>query len=134
MVSNIEIDKKENSCILSINPKIYSLDVIYSAAYVFLDKAYLLLDGDPETEIIVKLKPKEEYSLEKLGDEFNNELINYSYYKVQSMKNQRIREAIIQRALLTNEMASKDTGADYKEDPQSIAVSWEEKYSKKTSE
>ena len=29
----------------NINPKVYVLETVYSAAYVFLDRAYILLDG-----------------------------------------------------------------------------------------
>jgi len=130
MVSNLEIDKESNSCIISVNPKMYSLDVIYSAAYVFLDKAYVLVDGDPNEEVIVELKPKEEYDLEKLGREFNNELINYANYKDFSIKNKNIREIIIQRALLTNDSSLVEESKRI-EDPLGIAIPWQEKYGKK---
>ena len=78
-----KIEKKDvmeiqgDSVVLSINPKLYALETVYSAAYVFLDRAYILLDGDPEKEILVKLKPKQKEDLDKLGGEFFNELINY---------------------------------------------------------
>lgn len=102
-INNLEIDKKGGYLIVSINPKIYPLEVIYSAAYVFLDQAYLLIDGNPEEEIFVQLKPKNrKEDLEKLGNEFNNELVNYSVYVVQAVRNQPLRKAIIERALLTN--------------------------------
>lgn len=101
-ISNIEVNKKEGYLIISINPKIYPLEVIYSAAYVFLDRAYLLIDGNPEEEIFVQMKPKGNEDMEKLGLEFNNELVNYSVYVVQATRNQPLRKAIIERALLTN--------------------------------
>lgn len=139
--ANLEIDKKENQVTVSVNPKIYSADVIYSAAYVFLDKAYVLVDGDPEDEIIVQLKPKNPYDLEKLGREFNNELLSYSFYKTQAEKNTAVREAMIQRVLVTNdpslakqteEPESKELKEEnYKKDPLSIAIPWEEKHKKK---
>lgn len=138
----MEIREKEGCILISINPRIYSLDVIYSAAYVFLDKAYLLLDGDPQKKIVVELRPKEKSksNLEKLGREFNNELLNYATYKEQSERNASIRQAIVQRALLTSEMVEQaeqteqDLGEDldYLEDPDGIAIPWEEKYGKKT--
>ena len=102
-INNLEIDKKGGYLIVSINPKIYPLEVIYSAAYVFLDKAYLIIDGDPEEEIFVQMKPKSsKENLERIGNEFNNELVNYSVYVVQAVRNQPLRKAIIERALLTN--------------------------------
>ncbi|UCC91388.1 MAG: hypothetical protein JSV39_03685 [Candidatus Aenigmatarchaeota archaeon] len=102
-INNLEIDKKGGYLIVSINPKIYPLEVIYSAAYVFLDKAYLIIDGNPKEEIFVQMKPKEgKKVLEELGNEFNNELVNYSVYVVQAVRNQPLRKAIIERVLLTN--------------------------------
>ena len=54
METNLKV--KKGFVILTVNPKIYPLETVYSAAYTFLDKAYILLDGDPKKEIIVKLK------------------------------------------------------------------------------
>ena len=135
MKNNIQINK--DHCIIDINPKIYALDVIYSAAYVFIDKAYIILDGDPKKKITVLLKPKEDYDLEKLGMEFNNELLNYAQYKEKNTQNKPIREAIIQRALITNDPSLIDDGVfdddeldDFLDDPEGIAIPWEEKYGK----
>lgn len=94
---------KDNAACLSVNPKVYPLDVVYAASYVFIDKAYVILDGDPHNEILVELRLKGEGDLEKLGYEFYNELLNYAMYKTRSAQNQNVREAIIKRALLTAE-------------------------------
>ena len=134
----IKINQKEGFVALFLNPKVYPLDVIYSAAYVFLDRAYILLCGDPKKRVVVDLKPKNNYDLKKLGREFNNELLNYAFYKKQSEKTKNIRESIIQRALLTNdpslaeESLDTDDDLDYLEDPEGIAIPWEEKYGKKS--
>jgi len=102
-ISNVELDRKNKFFIVSVNPKIYPLEVIYSAAYVFLDKAYVLIDGNPDEEIFVQMKPKDKKEdLERLGNEFNNELVNYAFYVVQAVRNQPLRKAIIERALMTN--------------------------------
>ena len=123
-----KIDIKDGFVVLEINPKVYDLEVIYSAAYVFLDNTYVLLDGDPETNIIVKLKPKEEQDLEKLGMEFFNELVNHTDYKNRAEKAKGITEMILQRALITNDpsLAKKR-----EEDPKEIMVPWEEKHENK---
>jgi His-Xaa-Ser system protein HxsD len=135
---NMEIDKKKEVVSISINPKIFPLDVIYSAAYVFLDKAYVIIDGDPEEEIVIELKPKDaSIELETLGREFNNELLNYSAYKVQSEKNASIRQLIIQRALFTNDSElekifnAESSDESYLDDPEGIAIPWEEKFGEK---
>jgi His-Xaa-Ser system protein HxsD len=133
--SNLEIHEKEEYVLISINPKIYPLEVVYSAAYVFLDRAYLLLDGNPDQEIIVELRPKIKCNLEEIGREFNNELLNYATYKKYAEKNDSIRQAIVHRALLTNsndesEDIEEISEEDYTKDPEGIAIPWEEKYGK----
>lgn len=139
MVSDIKIDKEW--AILNINPRVYDLETIYSAAYVFLDKAYILLDGDPKKEILVKLKPKNTENPEKLGNEFFNELINYSDYQKRAKKTKEIREMLLQRALITNDPSALENDEefnkilndleddeDFLDDSEGIAVPWEEKY------
>ncbi|MAE42724.1 His-Xaa-Ser system protein HxsD [Candidatus Woesearchaeota archaeon] len=127
-----------DSVILSINPKLYHLEVIYSASYVFLDKAYVFLDGDPEKEILVTLKPKENIDLEKLGGEFFNELVNYADYRTRAKQTQKIREVLLQRALFTNDPI-KQTSPEFDDlikgleddkfdDTDDIAIPWDEKY------
>jgi His-Xaa-Ser system protein HxsD len=145
----IDTDKKENFCILKLNPKIYSLDVIYCAAYVFIDKAYVIIDGDPDKVIEVLLKPKQTYDLRKLGLEFYNELLNYSAYDKMNKQNKMIRDTLLQKALLSLDYGAvqeqvvktaedeiekelqkieKDIVADVKD----IALPWEEKYGQKS--
>ena len=71
-----------------------------SAGYLFLDRCYVLVDGDPMEEIVIELRPKDASSdLLTLGRELNNELINYANYQIQALKNAKIREAILQRVL-----------------------------------
>jgi len=127
IIDNMELNRKENYVIISVNPKIYSLPIVYSAAYVFLDKAYVILDGDPKEEILVKLRPKKGQDLETLGREFNNELLNYAFYAVQSERTKSIRNAIVQRALLTHAQSEESNQPEFIEDPENIAKPWKEK-------
>jgi His-Xaa-Ser system protein HxsD len=137
MQKNIIING-DGSCKVSVNPKIYPLDVIYSAAYVFIDKAYIILDGDVNKKVDVMLKPKKEYDLNKLGFEFSNELLSYSFHKKQSESGKAVKEAILQRALITNDPSIIDDDSLFDDeldeifdDPEGIAIPWEEKYGKK---
>lgn len=121
MINNMEVHKKEGYVIVSVNPRIYSLDILYSAAYVLLDKAYLIIDGDPNEEILIEIRPRENgLDLETLGRELNNELINYAVYKLRSDRNKNIRNAIVQRAFDTNNVCDQK-GSDNEE----IAVPWD---------
>lgn len=130
--SNVEIYEDKNFATLEINPEIFSLEVIYSAAYTFLDKAYFMFEGDPEEEIILKLKPKKDSAdLEEMVYNVQNELVNYAVYVIQASRNQQVRNAIISRALYTNGVEYHDkeqeerTGEDLiVEDEKGIAETW----------
>ena len=134
MDSNIKINKEDGSVLISVNPEIYPLAVIYSAAYVFTEKAYIILDGNPHEEVLVQIKAKNKKDNPKtLADEFGNELLNYAVYKSQSEKNKEIRKAILQRVLLTNIKVKpqKDDFQnikedDYKKDPEGILKPFKE--------
>jgi len=157
MKGNLEVNKEGGYVLVSVNPKIYPTDIVLSSAYIFTDSCYVLVDGDPREEIIVELRPKNENDdLEEIGRKFNNELINYANYAVQVIKNERMRNAIIERVLMTNsaEVFEKDDyqdergyqeANDYKkveedypeedesfelDDPEKIAIPWSEKYGK----
>jgi len=130
-VQNFEVDMKANAVMISINPKIYPLEVIYSAAYMFLDRAYAVIDGDPETEIIVQLKAKAKEDLEKMALEFHNELVNYAVYVVQAARTSEIRNAIVKKALAVAgdaEAADEDEQEcecnDPVDDPLGISKPW----------
>ncbi|MCK5449251.1 His-Xaa-Ser system protein HxsD [Candidatus Pacearchaeota archaeon] len=135
----MEIHHEDNFVLIEINPEIYLLEVVYSAAYVFLDRAYIRLDGDADKKIIVELRPKEDYSLEQLKNEFNNELLNYAFHKSQIENSGDIRNILMQRALfipeinkiekddLLNEEFSGDPNEIFSlEDSSENEVPWEE--------
>lgn len=138
MQGNLEINKKECYVSISVNPKIYPLDIVLSSAYLFTDSCYVLVDGDPNEELLVELRPKDKKDdVEIIGRNFNNELINYANYAVQAIKNQKLREAILNRVLLTNieeqEIIEKSNAYLEKEkkfefkEPEEIAALWDEK-------
>jgi len=130
--NNFKSKVSKNQIIIKVNPKIYPLEAIYGAAYVFLDRAYLFLDGNPEKEVIVTLKGKEkmtERKLKNLAGEFYNELLNCALRQKISQNNQKIREYIVSQALLSAIEEEKEE--EWQKDPLGIAVPWEEKYGKK---
>jgi His-Xaa-Ser system protein HxsD len=128
--SNISV--KSGKIEVSINPKIYPVDIVYSAAYVFLDKAYVLLKGDPKKEIIAELIPKaamNSLQMEEFGMEFNSQLLNYATYKDYSNKNIEVKKMIMHEiftSLGADSIPAKDI-----DDPEGILIPWEEKYGKK---
>lgn len=133
--NNIRLDKENQVCFISVNPKIYPLETIYSASYVFLDKAYIQLDGNPGSEIIIRILPKNNKDLEKIGHEFMNELMNYADYITRQESTKRIREILMQRVLLTNDpsLINQDennyilkTKEETIDDPDDIHIPWED--------
>ena len=135
----IKISKKKNQLLISLNPKIYPLEAVYGACYVFIDRAYLFLDGNPRKKIKVFIKGKEELNskeLEKLAGEFKNEILNYTLRLSIAKNTKKIRETIVEKALfsaLPHEeiVAEEKEEKVFEEDPLGIAVPWEEKYGKK---
>ncbi len=99
---NVELHRKKNFALVSINPKIYSLGVIFSAAYVLLERAFIVIDGNPNDQIIVSLKPKKGKNIEEIANEFNEQLINFAVNFEQSERTQRIREEFIKQAFLAH--------------------------------
>ena len=141
MVKNgksLKIKKKKNQLLISLNPKIYPSEAVYGACYVFIDRAYLFLDGNPEKEIKVFIKGKEGLNskkLEKLAGEFKNELLNYTLRLTIAKNTKKIRETIVERALFSalphkEIIAEEEEEKVFEEDPLGIAVPWEEKYGK----
>jgi His-Xaa-Ser system protein HxsD len=129
-LGNIEIDEKEGFAVFSVNAGIYDDKIVSSAAYIMLDKAFIILDGDPKTTIKVEIrKKKPEQDIKKLVEEFNDELLNYKVYHTQSEKNKNIREMILQRVLMTNNpeyFEDKKEKEEAVEDPEKISKKWDE--------
>ena len=93
--------KDRNSTIIKLNPKLYSMQIIYSSAYAMLDKAYIILDGNPETEIIVNIFQKNNEGIEKLKQRFYDELVNYGNYYNSINRDKEIVKMILERALFS---------------------------------
>lgn len=87
---------------LKVDTTFYPLTTIYSAGYVFLDRAYLYLDKDSKDKVVIWLfwKNKRE-NLKKLGMDFYNELINYAHYFSSLKANAEAIKMLMQRALFS---------------------------------
>jgi len=102
-----DFEYKEGELIININPKVYSLDMVYATAYAYLDRYYFLFDGNPDTEIVVKVSGKKKNDIQEVaklqwfGNEFMNELISISNYFKQLELNKDVVNAVLQRALFS---------------------------------
>ncbi len=95
---NFETDEKQSLVLVSVNPKIFSLPVIFSAAYWMMDKAFVVIDGSPETQVVVSLRPRKNQKLEELARLFNDELLNYAVNAEETKKTESLRNELIKQA------------------------------------
>ncbi len=139
-------DAANATATLSLDTGLYPLDVVYSASYALIDRAYVLLDkvvaGDRGSRILVHLRgkrPLDQAGLEALSGEFGNELLSQALRRKIVKANGHIIEEIVTTAIAgavgatlpKDFMAQEDEDdLDFLDDPLGIAVPWEEKFKK----
>jgi len=100
--SQIEtLDSATSSLTLSLDVGLYPRDILYAAAYVFLDRAYVLLDR-VESRFVVHLRgkrPLDEATLQAMAGEFENELLAQALRHQVVDANQRIIEDVVAVAI-----------------------------------
>jgi His-Xaa-Ser system protein HxsD len=101
-IDNIELHKQENFALVPVNPKIFPLGVVFAACYVMLEKAFFVVDGNPEEQILVSIRPKKGKKLEAVARDFSEQLINFAVNFDQSERTKNIREEFIKQAFLTH--------------------------------
>jgi His-Xaa-Ser system protein HxsD len=141
----MSVDLGEGAVTLTIDEAVYPLPAVYGAAYVFIDRCYVLIDRPRAGQHRVTLAAKEAGQddgagavLGALVGEFANELLSCAWRHQITTDNRATLEAVTSQALAgalgspsLDDLASFDFGDDALEDPLGIAVSWEEKYKKK---
>lgn len=138
---------------VQVDQSIYSLEVIMGAAYVFVDRCFLLLDRTADGRVNVAFTPKPGAApevVESIAGEFQNELLAQALRARLGERHEKVREALVARALFgaapeqapsapapaTDEQLGLEArflpaaDDDYLEDPLGIAVPWEEKFAK----
>ncbi len=135
------LDAAASTMTLSLDMGLYPRDVLYAAAYVFLDRAYVLLDR-VDSRYTVRLRGKQkldETALRAMAGEFSNELLAQALRLRVAKANQKIIEDITtlaiagaggapsgerDPALVDMEQPGEDGFLD---DPLGIATPWEAK-------
>lgn len=98
-MTNVQIDTldpQSSTMTLSLDQDLYPVDILYAAAYVFLDRAYVLLDKS-DTRYLVHLRGKQaldEAALRAMSGELANELLAQALRHRVVKANQRIIEGI----------------------------------------
>lgn len=125
---------------VTLPAKLYSLECIFGAAFIYLDRAYIRLEEGAKKGVQVLIKGRDQLDdagLEALCGEFLNELVNQSIRQEISKSNNKLREYIVAKALFSAEDSQEDDfldllggddDAEMLDDPLGIATPWEEKY------
>ena len=117
-----EVNKKEGFVMVKVNKQIFPIDLIYNAAYMILDRAYVILDSSPGYIVYVLLRPRTfKGELEELGRIFYDELVSTAFQTVQFVRNQGMRE-VLMRSLVEEETDEADINE------KDIATLWEDKF------
>ncbi len=132
---------------LQVDTGLYPVESILGTAYVFIDRCYVFLDRLPDGKVRVSLtaKPGTASPLGDVAGDFQNELLAQALRLRIAARHEKVREAIVARALFgaapeLPRAAPDDAqlgiepqhlpseGDDFLDDPLGIAVPWEEKY------
>src|SRR5690242_1449098 len=95
------LDAATSTLTLSLDIGLYPREVLYAAAYVFLDRAYVLLDR-AESRFVVHFRakhPVEAATLQAMAGEFENELLAQALRHQVVDANQRIIEDVVAVAI-----------------------------------
>jgi His-Xaa-Ser system protein HxsD len=141
-------DLAAGSVTLTVDAAVYPLEAVYGAAYIFIDRCFVLLDRPKAGSVAVTLAPKkgaaEAEVLRQMAGEFANELLTQAWRQKIVEENRVILETVTTQALAgalahstpaepsLDDLASFDFTEEAFDDPLGIAMSWEEKYKKKT--
>ena len=140
------VDLGEGRATIDLDAGLYPLEAVYGAAYVFIDRCYVLLDRPEPTKLRVLLSPKRPDAdvaaqLRDMVGELANELLSAAWRHQITQENRARIEAVTLSAISgamgppsLDDLESFDFTEEAFEDPLGIAMSWEEKYSKKKSD
>ena len=138
-------DPAEGSVTVIADASVYPIEAVYGAAYIFIDRCYVLIDKAREGAFSVTLTPKAAgataETLRAMVGEFANELLSQAWRQKILEENRVILEAVTTQALAgamgpptIDDLASFDFSEEGFDDPLGIAMSWEEKHKKKGDE
>lgn len=141
------LDAANHRVTLSLDIGLYPIDVVYGAAYVFIDRCFVLLDkqesgGTGVSRYLVHLRGKTAATpaqLQAFSGEFSNELLSQALRRKIVKANQKIIEEITTQAIAgaaggslpSDFLDAGDADMDFLDDPLGIAVPWEDKFKKK---
>jgi His-Xaa-Ser system protein HxsD len=140
--SEFAVFEAGGSASLRLDASLYPIGAVYAAAYVFIDRCYVLLDKPDDAHVRVTLSWKKGEpppgALRALAGELANELLSAAWRAQIAQESRAVIEAATARALSgamgppsLDDLESFEFGQEAFDDPLGIAMSWEEKYAKK---
>ncbi|MBR9680934.1 MAG: hypothetical protein GOU98_03870 [Candidatus Altiarchaeota archaeon] len=140
----IQVNEEKKLVTVTVNPLVFPIDLVYNAAYLLMDRSYIILDGSPSEKIYVIMKPRTyKGDLVDLGRMFYDELVASAFHAVQFVRNKEMREALMSSIAPATEScdcgdenctdnknkgATKDDEDDEEFDEKDIATIWEDKF------
>lgn len=135
----VEVDLHEATAVVQLDASLYPLPAVYGAAYVFIDRCYVLLDRPADGRVRVTLASKDPTptpeALRALVGELANELLACAFRHQLAQDNRVLVETVTMQAMAgamgppsLADLADFDFTDDALDDPLGIAQSWEEKH------
>lgn len=135
--ADFDFELSERQIRFVVDEQLYPRDAVYGAAYIFIDRCYVLLDRPADQRVAVRLRtkgPSTEAELEALAGEFANELLNQVLRVRLGESTARIREYYMARAFFSTDQKStidqllaELDAEEMAEAPLEVAVPWERK-------
>ena len=127
----------ERSVAFNVDESVFSLDAVYGAAYLFVDRCWVFFTRPQEGVVGVNLKSKAnevtEGELDALAGEFSNELLNQAIRVQLGESTATLREYMMARAFFTTPVQSSIDALlaeldaeELEEDDLEISVPWED--------
>lgn len=93
----------ENMIELHIDKELYNKKTVFRTCYKFTDKTYIYIQSNEKHFIVYFTKKDPNYAIEKISKEFTNELLDQELRQLVLEDTQKVRDAIVSRALLSGQ-------------------------------
>jgi hypothetical protein len=78
-IGTMQLNRREGYCLYSVNPKIHPLSAVVTAAKRLSSKLSVMLDGDPDHEILIEIRPRQKVAIEEAAMMFSSELMRCTH-------------------------------------------------------
>jgi len=106
----MDISKKADGCLLTLNTAIYSLEAIKKSAYKFADRASILITPGSDSTVVVTFKfigKNATDNLDQVVSEFSNELLDQDLREMVKRETGALRNLIMAHAFSQTKLAEK---------------------------